>query len=140
VFCPTHSQPHDPVARRHLRVSAGQAIEGFIGSGDKLESSEVLQEIREVNLAYLLLAQRLVRENQLEAMFRLGVSKEIADILAKLTPAQLVKLAASNMVLCRFRFDDHALLSTLTHTAKSHDMQQIHAAILLARQPVESLN
>ena len=25
-------------------------------------------------------------------------------------------------------------------TAKSHDMQQIHAAILLARQPVESLN
>ncbi len=110
------------------------------GSGEKLESSEVLQEIREVNLAYLLLAQRLVRENQVEAMFRLGVSKEIADILAKLTSAQLVKLAASNMVLCRFRFDDHALLSTLTHTAKSHDMQQIHAAILLARQPVESLN
>nr|WP_144834998.1 flagellar transcriptional regulator FlhD [Cupriavidus gilardii] len=105
-----------------------------------MESSEVLQEIREVNLAYLLLAQRLVRENHLEAMFRLGVSKEIADILAKLTPAQLVKLAASNMVLCRFRFDDHALLSTLTHTAKSHDMQQIHAAILLARQPVESIN
>ena len=60
--------------------------------------------------------------------------------LANLTLAQTVKLAASNQMLCRFRFDDHALLSTLTHTAKSHDMQQIHAAILLARQPVESLN
>ena len=44
------------------------------------------------------------------------------------------------MVLCRFRFDDHALLSSLTHTAKGHDMQQTHAAILLARQPLESLN
>jgi flagellar transcriptional activator FlhD len=123
-----------------MPVSAGQAVDGNIGSGENLENSEILQEIREVNLAYLLLAQRLVRENQLEAMFRLGVSKEIADILVKLTPAQLVKLAASNMVLCRFRFDDHTLLSTLTHTAKSHDMQQIHAAILLARQPVEAIN
>ncbi|WP_454753989.1 flagellar transcriptional regulator FlhD [Cupriavidus necator] len=104
------------------------------------EPGRFLDEIRDVNLAYLLLAQQLVRENQLEAMYRLGVGKEIADVLAKLTPAQLVKLAASNMVLCRFRFDDHALLSTLTHNPKGHEMQQMHAAILLARQPVESFN
>ncbi len=104
------------------------------------EVSGFLDEIREVNLAYLLLAQQLVHENKLEAMYRLGVDNEIAGIIAKLTPAQLVKLAASNMVLCRFRFDDHALLSTLTHNTKGHDMQQMHAAILLARQPVESFN
>lgn len=138
VGLPVAHALNDPVAgHAGKRWTRGRQV---LVAGIKLESSEVLQEIREVNLAYLLLAQRLVRENQLEAMFRLGVSKEIADILAKLTPAQLVKLAASNMVLCRFRFDDHALLSSLTHTAKSHDMQQIHAAILLARQPVESLN
>lgn len=103
-----------------------------------MESSVVPQGISEVNLAYLLLARRLVRKNQVEAMYRLGVSKDISNILGKLTSAQLVKLAAANIVLCRFRFDDHALLSKLID--KRHDIQQIHAAILLAQQPVESIN
>ncbi|KAI3603858.1 Flagellar transcriptional activator FlhD (plasmid) [Cupriavidus necator H850] len=98
-----------------------------------VEASGFLDEIKEVNLSYLLLAQQLVREKQPEAMYQLGLGKEIAGILAKLTPAQLEKLAASNMVLCRIRFDDHALLSTFTHKPKGHEMQQMHAAILLAR-------
>jgi len=44
------------------------------------------------------------------------------------------------MILCRLQYDDYALPSAFTHTAKSHDMQHIHAAILLARRPVESFN
>lgn len=105
-----------------------------------MESSKFAQEISSVNLAYLLLAQRLVRKNKVEAMYRLGVSKEIADILGKLSSAQLFTLAAANVVLCRFRFEDHALLSRLINTEKRRDILQIHAAILLAQQPVESLN
>ena len=105
-----------------------------------MESSEVVQEISSLNLAYLLLAQRLARKNKVEAMYRLGVSKEIADILGKLSSAQLFKLAAANVVLCRFRFEDHALLSSLIDPAKRRDILQIHAVILLAQQPVESLN
>lgn len=105
-----------------------------------MESRNSLHESQEINLAYLLLAQRLVRGNKLEGMYRLGISKEVADILSKLTFAQTTKLAASDAVLCRFRIEDHALLTTLTHEAKGGpNLQQFHASILLGQQAVESL-
>ncbi|MBU6492750.1 flagellar transcriptional regulator FlhD [Pandoraea sp.] len=104
-----------------------------------MSNSETLNEIREINLSYLVLAQRLIREDRAAAMFRLGVSEELADVLSRLTLAQLVKLASSNLLLCRFRFDDHAILSNLTHTAKDIAVQQSHASILLASQPVEAI-
>ena len=37
-------------------------------------SSDTLNEIKEVNLSYLLLAQRLVREDKATGMFRMGIS------------------------------------------------------------------
>lgn len=40
-----------------------------------------VNEIGDLNLAYLLLAQRLVREDVASAMFRLGMSRELADLL-----------------------------------------------------------
>src|SRR3546814_6225145 len=46
-----------------------------------------------VNLSYLLLAQRMLRDDYAASMFRLGFSNEVADILMRLSPAQLVKLA-----------------------------------------------
>lgn len=104
-----------------------------------MSNSETLNEIREINLSYLVLAQRLIREDRAAAMFRLGVSEELADVLSRLTLAQLVKLASSNLLLCRFRFDDHAILSNLTHTGKDIAVQQSHASILLAAQPVEAI-
>lgn len=102
-------------------------------------SNEALNEIKEVNLSYLLLVQRLLREDKATGMFRLGVSAEVADVLASLSLSQTVKLAASNQLLCRFRFDDHAILSSLTHSGKSGSASGSHAAILLAGQPVEQI-
>ena len=95
-------------------------------------------EIGDLNLTYLLLAQRLVKEDPAKAMFRLGMSKELADLLGNLSLPQIVKLASSNLFLCRFRFDDHPILSTLTHDGKSVALQQAHTAILLSRQQVEA--
>src|SRR5215510_10998547 len=73
-------------------------------------SSDMLNEIKEVNLSYLLLAQRLLRDDKPMGMFRMGISEQLADVLINLTLAQTVKLSASNQLLCRFRFDDHAIL------------------------------
>ncbi|CAH2780106.1 MAG: unnamed protein product [uncultured Paraburkholderia sp.] len=42
-----------------------------------------------------------------------------------------MKLAASNQVLCRFRFDDHAVLSALADKGKSSAVAQAHPAISL---------
>jgi flagellar transcriptional activator FlhD len=94
-------------------------------------------EIGDLNLAYLLLAQRLVREDVATAMFRLGMSRELADLLGNLSLSQIVKLAASSLLLCRFRFDDYPILSALTHEGSSLALQQAHAAILLSGQQVE---
>lgn len=101
--------------------------------------NSLLADIREVNLSYLLLAQRMLRDDHAASMFRLGFSAEVADILMRLSPAQLVKLAGSSSLLCRFRFDDYGLLSALTQDVLGGALQQAHATILLAQQPVEQL-
>ena len=100
-------------------------------------SSETLESIREINLSYIMLAQRMLREDKAIGMFRLGLSSELADLLAGLSLAQCVKLAASDQLLCFFRFNDHAMLSALTQTAKNTEVAATHTAILLASQPAE---
>jgi flagellar transcriptional activator FlhD len=104
-----------------------------------MDSNGFVNEISEVNLSYLLLAQRLLREDKATAMFRMGLSRELAELLGNLSLSQVVKLAASSLLLCRFRFDDHAILSSLTHTDKDNVLQQAHASILLAGQPLEGI-
>lgn len=102
-----------------------------------MTSNGTAQEIKELNLAYLLLAQRMIAENEVEAMFRLGMSREIAAVVAGLSPSQMVKLSQCNAMLCRLRLDA-TMLEALAHPAPPHDMQSMHAAILLASQPVEA--
>jgi flagellar transcriptional activator FlhD len=104
-----------------------------------MSTSDMLNEIREVNLSYLLLAQRLLREDKPLGMFRMGISDQLADVLANLSLAQTVKLAASNQMLCRFRFDDHAVLTALADKGKQGVVAQARSAILMASQPVEQL-
>lgn len=101
---------------------------------------EMLSEIKEINLSYLLLAQRLLREDRATGMFRMGIGDQLADVLANLSFAQTAKLAASNQLLCRFRFDDHTVLSSLADKGKTASITQAHCAILMAGQPIESVN
>lgn len=102
--------------------------------------SNLLSEIREVNLSYLLLAQRMLHEDKATAMFRLGFSSEVADIISSLTLAQTVKLASTSTLLCRFRFNEAALLSALNHSALGSAVQRAHTTLLLANQPVEQID
>ncbi|WP_250462702.1 flagellar transcriptional regulator FlhD [Caballeronia sp. GAFFF2] len=73
-------------------------------------TTTTLAEIRELNLAYLLLAQQLLVADRASAMARLALSDDVAQLLASLSPAQAVRVASSSHLLCRFRFDDHAIL------------------------------
>lgn len=101
----------------------------------KLE--QLSQEIREANLSYLLLAQQMLREDRAQAMYRLGVSEEVADMIESLTMAQLLKLAAQNMLMCRFRFDDEMVWGLLSsHSQDGALPKAMHASILMSRQPV----
>ena len=104
-----------------------------------MNANQLHEEIKEANLSYLLLAQQMINEDQAAAVFRLGISQEMAELISRLTPAQLLKMAASNMLLCRFRFDERLLLNMITDYNKDRMMSQPHAAIMMAAQPVEAL-
>ncbi len=106
----------------------------------------LMSEIREANLSYLILAQRLIRSDKAQALFRLGVSEETADIVEALSPSQMMKVAASNMLMCRFRFDDQMIWSLLTDHGRGRiaddqrdgprsqalSADRLHASILMA--------
>ena len=104
-----------------------------------MNTSAMVAEIRDANLGYLMLAQQMVRADKATAIFRLGISSEIADLIDGLNNAQILKLSGTNMMLARFRFDDGAILGMLTNYNKDRSLAQSHAAILMAGQPVEEI-
>ncbi|ARP53068.1 flagellar transcriptional regulator [Alcaligenes faecalis] len=99
-----------------------------------VSENSLLNDIQEVNLSYLLLAQRLLRENFAAGMFRLGFDNDVAETLLRLSPAQLVKLASSSSLICGFRFNDYDLLTTLTQNVLGGVLQQAHSTILLSQR------
>lgn len=97
----------------------------------------LMAEIKEANLSYLILAQALIRADRAEAIFRLGISEPVADLLTALTPGQLLKVSGTSMLMFRFRFDDDMIWSLLTeHSRQSEDAEssanRLHASILMA--------
>lgn len=107
-----------------------------------METKQLLDEIREINLGYLLLAQQLIRDDRIAAIYRLGINQDVADIIEKLSSSQLLKMASSNSLLCRFRFNDTTiaeLLSGDNRVGANHAVSQSHAAILMAGQPAEAV-
>ena len=102
-------------------------------------AEQMMAEIKEVNLTYMMLAQQMLREDKAAAIYRLGISQDVAGIVEGLTPGQLLKMAASNLLLCRFRFDDRLVAELLTSHSKDRAMSRSHAAILMAGRPAEAM-
>ncbi|MGM3226602.1 flagellar transcriptional regulator FlhD [Dickeya zeae] len=103
-------------------------------------TSELLKHIYDINLSYLLLAQRLINDEKASAMFRLGINEEMADALMQLTLPQMVKLAETNQLICHFRFSDHNTIKLLTQESRADDLQQIHTGILLSSHLLQELS
>lgn len=97
-----------------------------------MHTSELLKHIYDINLSYLLLAQRLIGQDKASAMFRLGINEDMAKTLGTLTLPQMVKLAETNQLVCQFRFDDSQTITRLTQESRVDDLQQIHTGILLS--------
>ena len=106
-----------------------------------MNTDQILSEIREANLSYLMLAQSLIRADRDKALFRLGISEEAADMIAMLSPAQTMKIAAGNQLLCRFRMDDDLVWGLLTNHGKgaaNDGVSRLHASILMAGRHQEA--
>lgn len=104
-----------------------------------MSENEIMSEIKDANLNYLMLAQQMIRSDKATAIFRLGISKDIADLLEGLSNLQLLKLSSTNMMLARFRFDDSAILGMLTNYTKDRSQAHVHTAILMAGQVAEAV-
>jgi flagellar transcriptional activator FlhD len=106
-----------------------------------MTSDQILAEIREANLSYLMLAQSLIRTDREQALFRLGISEDTASLLATLTPAQMMKISGGNTLLCRFRMDDEIVWNLLTSHGKgaaNESVSRLHANILMAGRHQEA--
>ena len=106
-----------------------------------MNTEQVLAEIREANLSYLMLAQSLIRLDMEQALFRLGISEATAATLVLLTPTQVMKVAATNTLLCRFRMDDELVWNLITSHGKgaaNESVSRLHASILMAGRHAEA--
>jgi len=65
-----------------------------------------LEDIQDLNLSYLLLAQNLLRKDREIAIFRLKLSEQMADLLTKLSSKQMTQLARVNQLICRPVFEE----------------------------------
>ncbi|MCL1861415.1 MAG: flagellar transcriptional regulator FlhD [Proteobacteria bacterium] len=94
-------------------------------------------EIRELNVAYLMLAQKMLRFDRETAMFRLGIGKALADFLEDLSAARLVKMADSPVLIPRFRFEDEQLARLMAGEGRDETASTLHAAIIAANRLTE---
>src|SRR5437016_14577458 len=106
-----------------------------------MNADQILTEIREANRSYRLLARSLIRSAREQALCRLGISEESASMIALLSPGQMMKIAAGNTLLCRFRMDDDLVWGLLTNHGKgaaNDTTTRLHASILMAGRHQEA--
>ena len=103
-----------------------------------MKTERLLAEIHEINVAFLSLARAMLREDRAKAS-RLGVSEPVADMLVLLSPAQMLKIAASNLLMCRFRFDDRLVWDLVTSHSDGRDLSTAHAAAALINRSSEAI-
>ncbi|PMR77686.1 flagellar transcriptional regulator FlhD [Billgrantia endophytica] len=98
-----------------------------------------LDDIQELNLAYLLLAQRLLNDDRTAAMFRLKIEEETADLLLSLGAVQLTRLARTNQLLCHFGLEGADQLRQVVDNPRDNGLSQFHASLLMAGRGAVSM-
>lgn len=99
-----------------------------------MHTEHASKEIADLNLTYMLLAQKLLRDDRAAAMVRLGISPEMADVLIGMSLAETIKIATSNFVLCAFRLDELPIVRSVMQGDRQAGLQQAHISIVLAAQ------
>jgi flagellar transcriptional activator FlhD len=106
-----------------------------VGKEIKMNAKQLHEEIKATNLSYMGLVQKMIRADKAAASSSLGVSEEMADMVSGLSPAQLLKMSGTNLLLCSFRFDESLLLNMIS----DHKKNAVMPPVLPANQPVRVL-
>ena len=99
--------------------------------------ADSLNEIQELNMTYMLLAKQLLKDDREAAIFRLGVTEEVADYILSLTAKKMSKIARSNQFLCTLRFDDIAKFEATLASYRDYLGTPSHHSLYLASQSEE---
>lgn len=105
-----------------------------------VDYSELLQNIHNINLSYLLLAQQLIREDKFSSGFRLGLEESTIEILKDLSLPKLIKLSTCGQLICRLRLDNEAVINCLTRDSRIDALQRIHTGIVLSTDLLDSIS
>ena len=97
-----------------------------------MDRPDFQEEIRELNLAYLMLAQQMLRSDRATALFRLGIDEAFAHLIESMSAAKLVRMASSPTLLPCFRFDDAQLARLMAGEGRDPATSSLHAAIIAA--------
>jgi flagellar transcriptional activator FlhD len=102
-----------------------------------MPTEQLTNDIRDLNLSYLMLAQAMIRKDKAQALFRLGISEDVADLVSAMSPQQLVRAASRNLMLCAMRFDDEVVWGLLTDRHAPRQVEdstasRLHASVLMA--------
>ncbi len=101
-----------------------------------MQGRSAADEVGELNLNYLLLAQRLIREDRATAMFRFGLNEDAAQAIGIMPLSKIVQMSTTGIVLCRIRLEERAVLDALLNDGQVASLGQAHVAIILASQKV----
>ncbi len=110
-----------------------------------ITDDRLMTEIREANLSYLILAQRLIRADRAQSLYSLGVSEDVASLIESLTPSQMIRVASGNMLMCQFRFDEEMVWKLLADHGRTRgegeegSAARLHASILMAGKHPEAV-
>jgi flagellar transcriptional activator FlhD len=101
-----------------------------------MDDPNLVNEIAELNLTYLLLAQRMLTADRASAMFRLHINDAMADYLSSLSASDLAKLSRTNQLLCTFSYARAEQLQAVTHPVRDQGLNGFHSSLLMASNAV----
>ena len=94
-------------------------------------NDEIAREISDINLAYILLAQKMVKQDKAASMIRLGIGTKLADMLANMSISQIIKLSNSKFLIFSPRLNDEASIHAVGNEDKDSALQRAHMSILM---------
>lgn len=106
-------RPPEDAARHSALAAAGLRNQRSLGC-PMPRSTELLRDIHEINLMYLLLLQRLARDADASALAGVPLSREACLWLAALQPEALVKQAQNSVLLAQLNLAPHLILAALS--------------------------
>lgn len=101
-----------------------------------MDDPNLINEIAELNLTYLLLAQRMLNTDRPSAMFRLQIDDKMAELLTSLSASELAKLSRTNQLLCRFSYESAEQLRAVTRPARDQGLNGFHSSLLMASDAI----